>query len=516
MASDQDLELLRESEERMRFALDAGEMLAWNWDIPAGQVHISEGSLAKRMGVASCSAAEARHLVDPEDLAAVKDVAAQALEGKGMFELEFRLVTPGAGIRWGDVRAEVRRDAEGRPAQVVGVFIDITVRKEAETELRQAKETAEAANRAKDQFLATLSHELRTPLAPVLAIVSALEVEERARGIRDELAKIRRNVELEARLIDDLLDLTRVARGKLELHPEVTDVRKVVEHTIHICCESEVAAGRLRVVTGFEAADHRIWADPSRITQVLWNLLNNAAKFTPAGGEITVRTWSEPGPVLALEVADTGVGIEPEVLPQIFDAFEQVHARSRRSGGLGLGLAISRAIAGMHGGELTARSEGSGRGAAFTLRLPVGALPVAAEAPEPKPEARSVRPLSILLIEDHADTAAALADLLSLLGHRVVTAASVAEGLSAAKETVEGGGLDLVVSDLGLPDGSGTDLMREISSRYGLPGIALSGYGMEEDVRQSLEAGFRRHLTKPVSLQLLKTAIREVAGPDPA
>jgi signal transduction histidine kinase/CheY-like chemotaxis protein len=389
----------------------------------------------------------------------------------------------------------------------------------AEAELRRAMAVAEEASEAKDRFLATLSHELRTPLTPVLAIVSRLEEDERARGFKDDLARIRRNVELEARLIDDLLDLTRVARGKLELHPEVADARRMVEHTLQICCEQATASGRLRVVTDLAAGDHRIWADPSRITQILWNLLNNAAKFTPDGGTITVRSWREEGPTLVLEVGDTGIGIEPGLLPHIFGAFEQVHARSRRIGGLGLGLAISRAIAEMHGGSLTGRSEGRDRGATFTLRLPVGTLPRVEEpappaagpqAPEPGPAARAS--LAILLVEDHADTAEAMADLLGLLGHRVITAGSVAEGLAAAERAWTNGGLDVVVSDLGLPDGSGVDLMRELSLRYGLPGIALSGYGMEDDIRQSLEAGFSKHLTKPVNPQSLKAALQEVAG----
>jgi CheY-like chemotaxis protein len=289
-----------------------------------------------------------------------------------------------------------------------------------------------------------------------------------------------------------------------------------VEHTLHICCEEVVSAGRLRVVTELDPGDHRIWADPSRVTQVLWNLLNNAAKFTPAGGTITVRSWREEGPTLVLEVEDTGVGIEPDLLPHIFEAFEQAHVRSRRIGGLGLGLAISRAIVEMHGGSLAARSEGTGRGSAFTLRLPMGALPMAEEKPEAvkasEPGLQASDTLSILLVEDHADTADAMAEFLGLLGHQVTTASSVAEGLAAAEKACRDGGLDLVISDLGLPDGSGVDLMRELSSRYKLPGIALSGYGMEEDVRQSLEAGFRQHLTKPVNLHSLKKALQEVGG----
>ena len=391
---------------------------------------------------------------------------------------------------------------------------DIGERRRTEMELRQAKEAAEAASRAKDQFLATLSHELRTPLTPVLVLTSSLTSDESLPPeLRRPLDLIRRNVELEARLIDDLLDLTRITRGKLDLRLEVTDVRKVIEHTLEICCEREVADGRLRVVTELAPEDHRLWADPSRLTQVLWNLLNNAVKFTPVGGTVTVRSWRE-GERLVVQVADTGVGIDPEALPHVFDAFEQGRTRSpRRTGGLGLGLAISKAIAGMHGGTLTAASGGRGQGATFTLSMPsslpkrTGEIPIVQASPPPNPKSK-IQNLRILLVEDHADTAEAMVDLLALLGHRITTAASVAEALAAAGTS---DGFDLVVSDLGLPDGSGLDLMRELSGRHGLRGIALSGYGMEEDVRQSLEAGFLKHLTKPVSLPALEASLQEVA-----
>jgi signal transduction histidine kinase/ActR/RegA family two-component response regulator len=377
---------------------------------------------------------------------------------------------------------------------------------------REARAEAEAANEAKDRFLATLSHELRTPLTPVLAIASGLAADELIPpGARRQLETILRNVELEARLIDDLLDLTRIARGKLDLRQEVTDLRKVVEHTIEISCAREVAAGRLRVVTELAAEDHRLWADPSRLTQVLWNLLNNAVKFTPAGGTITVRSALEPER-LVLQVSDTGAGLDPEAMPYIFNAFEQGRIRGpRRTGGLGLGLAISKAIAEMHGGTLSAASEGHGHGATFTLVLPRGRdLPAAAEAPRTEGESEDLKSavpsLRILLVEDHADTAEAMAELLRLLGHEVTVAGDVATALAAGEAAASRGALDLLVSDLGLPDGSGLDVMRALA-RFGVPGIALSGYGMEEDVRRSHEAGFSRHLTKPVGLPALESAI---------
>jgi two-component system CheB/CheR fusion protein len=409
------------------------------------------------------------------------------------------------------------------PGGVLGCVLtltDITARRMAELEVDRARREAEAANQAKDHFLATLSHELRTPLTPVLAVISGLQEDARLpKDVRQHLAMVRRNVELEARLIDDMLDLTRVARGKLELHRETADLRQVIDHALQTA-SGDLLAKRLRLVLDLDAGDHALSADTPRLIQVFWNLFSNAVKFTPQDGAITVRSWSEEsatGPHLVVEVADTGIGIEADVLVDIFEAFQQgEQAITRRYGGLGLGLAISKAIVELHGGRLDARSEGAGQGSVFSVRLPVGDVR-SRPAPEPavaanagtdaaEPETAELR---ILLVEDHADTAAAMAELLREMGHRVTVAHSVATGLAAAEAS--SGGIDLVLSDLGLPDGTGLDLMSELHGRYGVKGIALSGYGMEDDVRRSLEAGFERHLTKPVNLQALQSAIQETA-----
>jgi len=382
---------------------------------------------------------------------------------------------------------------------------------------QKRSEKIEAMNEAKDRFLATLSHELRTPLTPVLAVISSLEASDRLPDeLRGEIAMVRRNIELEARLIDDLLDVTRISRGKLELQYQEVDLRQVIEHAIQTSCGEEAAAGRLRIVAEL-AGDQRLWADAPRLTQVFWNLLSNAVKFTQEGGTITVRSWTEDSCWLVVEVSDTGIGIEPELLPRMFDAFEQGDLRvaNRVGAGLGLGLAISHAIVEFHGGTLEAHSDGPGRGATFRVRLPLTPVPagaVAATREPSRPVAERSRPLRILLVEDHADTAEALAELLGVLGHEVTVALTVAAGLAAAEEIQgrEPQGIDLVVSDLGLPDGSGLDLMRELALRYGLHGIALSGYGMEEDLRRGQEAGFERHLTKPVNFEALQAVLREV------
>jgi signal transduction histidine kinase len=377
-----------------------------------------------------------------------------------------------------------------------------------------ARAQAETASQAKDRFMATLSHELRTPLTPVLAVLARLESPSDAvpPTVREGLAMIRRNVELEARLIDDLLDLTRISQGKLELRRGPTDLRQVLAHALE--ASARPGAAGPQVVMELAEGDLRVWADAPRLTQVFWNLISNARKFTPAEGLIRIRAWREEGELVA-EVADNGPGIEPELLPRIFDAFQQgQRAITRRFGGLGLGLAISERIVALHGGRITAASEGRGRGATFTVRLPAGAVPPkpAPSFPEAGPRTAPERPLHILLVEDHADTAEAMADLLRMTGREVTVAGSVAEGLAAVRNRHHNGRINLVLSDIGLPDGSGLDLMAELSRRYGLPGIALTGYGMDEDVARSREAGFTCHLTKPVSLEQLETAIRQVAG----
>jgi signal transduction histidine kinase/CheY-like chemotaxis protein len=372
---------------------------------------------------------------------------------------------------------------------------------------RSARAEAEQANHAKDHFLAMLSHELRTPLTPVLLGTTLLEGNaELPQDVREQAQMIRRNVELEARLIDDLLDLTRIARGKLELNLTPTDVHGVLRRAVEICCAER--AGDL--VLELNAAQHHVLGDAARLQQLFWNLVNNAVKFTPEGRPITIRSRNVgQANAIEIEVSDTGVGIEPKFLPKLFDAFEQGDAtRARTFGGLGLGLAISKSLAEAHGGKVTADSAGRDAGATFTVRLPI-----IAEAPrreiEPVPAKPSVQKQAharILLVEDHEDTLQVMMMLLKRNGHEVTTASTVKGALSAAHDKQ----FDLVISDLGLPDGPGYELMRVLRAKNHLRGIALSGYGMSEDVELSREAGFAEHLVKPVDLRKLEEAMARV------
>jgi nitrogen-specific signal transduction histidine kinase/CheY-like chemotaxis protein len=389
-------------------------------------------------------------------------------------------------------------------------------RKRAEEAMREAKREAEEANHAKTQFLAVLSHELRTPLNPILLAVTAmLERPEEPEQLQTTLQMIRQNVNLQARLIDDLLDVMRIVRGKMPLHWEVADGHRLIDQAIQIC-RSEILGKELRIEVDLAAGEHHVNADPARLQQVFWNLIKNAVKFTPGGGLITIRTRNEDNGHaregrLVVELSDTGIGIEPEVLPTIFDPFQQGETTiTRKYGGLGLGLAICRGIVEAHGGTLIVESEGKDRGATF--RVVLKALPRSAVegdlAPDtgvPEPEAPPPSSLRILVVEDEPATRRLMARLLSGLGHTVMTAGTIATAL-------EVGEYDLIVSDIGLPDGSGLDLMRRVVSRRGpVPAIALTGYGMEEDIRRSQEAGFTAHLTKPIDFAKLEAMIRQVA-----
>ncbi|WP_437971581.1 PAS domain S-box protein [Sorangium sp. So ce260] len=446
----------------------------------------------------------------PEDASTVAERYERLLRGEiSDFALENRYVTRDARRLWASTTVTAIRDAGGRIAHTMAVVQDITRRKQVEADLITAREAAEHANRTKDQFLAVLSHELRTPLTPVVTAASRLlRRDDLADDVRRGVEMIQRNAELEARLIDDLLDLTRVVRGKLELVTQTVAARVVLEHAMEICAD-EIDAKSIRLTLDVAPGEHWVAADVARLEQVVWNLLKNAVKFSYPGSQIELRCYHE-GAQVVIEVRDQGVGIEPDVLPRIFDAFEQGNAdTTRHFGGLGLGLAISRAIVQLHGGTITASSPGRGAGATFRVLLPAAKPPAAATPAQAKAAGTAAprRALRILLVEDHEDTAEMMSELLTLTGHTV----RIARSVRSALDLVGAEAFDLLVSDLGLPDGSGTDLIASIrSGGHELKAIALSGYGMEEDRRKTIRAGFLEHLIKPVSFRDLDAAIQRV------
>jgi signal transduction histidine kinase len=364
------------------------------------------------------------------------------------------------------------------------------------------------SNLAKDQFLAMLSHELRTPLTPVLASALALENEpELPKDIHESLQMIRRNVELEARLIDDLLDLTRIDRGKVQLNFEIVDAHTLLQNALEIC-QPEIDRKHLRPSLNLSATRVHMRADPARLQQIFWNLINNAVKFTSRDGQITITTSNDLDGQLRVEIADTGMGIEPETLPKIFVAFEQ--GGRTQLGGLGLGLAISKTLVEAHKGTIIAQSAGRNKGSKFVLVFPTCERAEAQIALPLSPRFAERQPMRILLVEDHEDTNRSLTNLLRRRGYHVQSALTFQSAVElGAKER-----FDVLISDLGLPDGSGIDLIQNLASKPRL-GIALTGFGMEQDVRRSREVGFQHHLVKPIDLNKLDSLIQEGAAPLP-
>jgi CheY-like chemotaxis protein len=334
-------------------------------------------------------------------------------------------------------------------------------------------------------------------------------------AVREQLGMIERNVALEARLIDDLLDLTRVTRGKLTLRAEPCDAHSLLGHVIEMVRE-EAAAKRLEVSLDLAARHSMLNGDSARLQQVFWNLLRNAVKFTPEGGHIRVRSYErlrenggDSAQSVCVEVSDDGVGFSPAATERIFEPFEQgVAANDQRFPGLGLGLAIARAIVDLHGGRIHAESNGIGTGATFAVELPVADVQTrrassnSAVVSEPGIDP----PMRLLLVEDDQQTLQVLARLLSRAGHIITSATST----SAAREEAARQTFDAVISDVGLPDGTGVELMEYLQSAHGLRGIALSGYGMEEDVQRSTRAGFAAHLVKPIDVNELRRALRRL------
>lgn len=388
-----------------------------------------------------------------------------------------------------------------------GVDRDITPRKKAEEAAQRALQAVEEANRAKDRFLAVLSHELRTPLTPILSTVDLLEQTLLPPEVEQHLKVVRRNVEMEARLVDDLLDLNRINQGKIELHLVTLDAHTELQN-VRQMCQGEVDAKHLHLEVHEGAHNPWVRADVIRFHQVLWNILRNSIKFTPADGTITITTANPSPTQLTITFTDTGVGIEPDAISRIFNAFEQGGSRiTREFGGLGLGLAITKSIMELHGGHVTAQSEGKGKGATFQLDFPTAEAPAAAAAPPcpVKPQRVSHR---ILFVDDDIDTLAVMARLLSRRGYAVRTASTVAEAIKLAKAEP----CDLIISDIGLPDGSGVDILRQLQDQRPIKAIAFSGYGMEADISRSLAAGFARHLTKPLDIDKLVEHIQSVMG----
>jgi PAS domain S-box-containing protein len=411
--------------------------------------------------------------------------------------------------------------ADGRPGLLTAV-IDISERKRLERERHEAEEARDKLTRdreiararadAKDHFFATLSHELRTPLTPIMAMLSDNQLVAMApQPLQGALRTMRRNLDLEVRLIDDLLDVTRIARDRLVLAKERVNLHDMLQDVVEML-DHEIRQRGIHVITSLGAATFWVIGDPTRLRQVFWNLLGNAIKFSQPEGRVTVTTAAGPAGFIRVSISDTGIGMEDSVVRSINGPGDSpTGIPTSASSGLGLGLAICRGVITAHGGSLRAMSAGRERGSTFVVEIPFAAHLEQWDPPTMRVErsqGQIVRPRRILLVEDHQDSADTLSQLLAFHDYEV----SVARTMQEAIEVADHGLFDLLISDIRLPDGNGLDLMRRLRSNRPIRGIAISGFGTEQDLRRSREAGYETHLTKPVDFNVLLGAIERIGA----
>jgi PAS domain S-box-containing protein len=488
---------LLDHEQRLRLALEAASVGTWEHVPSTHATFWDERSKAIFGYGAQDDLSFERYVtaLHPDDKDYVFSGITKASDpSKGECSLEYRIQRPDGAARWVEAHGRCVF-SDGVPQRIHGTLVDITSRKQAEEAIREAA-------RRKDEFLAVLGHELRNPLAPIRTALELMRLRSPDHSVR-EREVIERQIQHMMRLVDDLLDLARISRGSLTLRREPRDLATVVASAAEIASpllEQRQHRLELDVATGLT-----VDVDPVRFTQVVANLLTNAAKFTPRGGLITVRARLQ-GEEITLEIADTGIGIDARDLERIFEPFVQAGARHDSAhGGLGLGLSLVRDLVSLHGGRVTAFSEGAGRGSSFMVHLPLGAQ----RATEARAD-QSVRPRTsgrrILVVDDNVDAAEMLAIVLGELGHQVRIAHDGPSALAVAAELEP----EIAVLDLGLPVMDGYELASRLLDAYGAGGIrlvAITGYGQVEDRQRTRDAGFHAHLVKPVELKDLETAL---------
>ena len=491
---------LTTSLQRLDLAQQAGHIGVFDWEVQSGRLMWTEEEhrlFGLKPGTFAGTIEAWAERVLPEDAERMKEEISAAMNARApQMTFAFRIVTPAGAQRWIEGAARFTYDERGKPLRMVGVNVDVTDRKEAENALR-------AADRRKSEFLAMLSHELRNPLA---AISNALELcstaEPDAATFEWSRIVMRRQVTHLTRLVDDLLDVTRITSGKIQLRMQRVDCADILDSSISGLRLLFAERGQ-EVVPSYTRGALCVDGDPTRLEQVIVNLLTNAAKYTQRGGKIWVNAALENGEVV-ISIRDNGLGIDPAVIAEMFDLFAQGQRSIARSeGGLGLGLTISRTLVEMHGGQITARSGGEGQGSEFIVRLPAAAGAAPADAPSHAPQNGEYRAARVLVVDDHVDTALSLARLLRARGHVV----EIVHDGNAALDAGASFRPDVVLLDLGLPGMDGYAVAENLRRRESAPRptiIAISGYGQEEDRRRSSEVGIDHHLVKPVSFAQLE------------
>jgi PAS domain S-box-containing protein len=496
-------EALRESELRLRQMADAMPQLVWTAE-PDGTVdYYNERTSGfagfERRANGSWTWASVLH---PDDVAATAAAWAQALASGSEYEISHRVQGADGRYRWYLSRAVPARDAAGRIVKWYGTATDIDGQKRAEDALKEG-------DRRKNEFLAVLSHELRNPLAPIQYSAYLLGRAEPG-GQQSERARqvIERQVHHLTRLIDDLLDVTRIASGKIHLQTDRVDLGDLVRRTAEDH-RSVFASEGVALHVSLEASPLFVIGDATRIAQAVGNLLGNAAKFTSRGGKVSLTLASE-GTNAVIRVRDDGAGIRPELLDRVFDPFTQAEQTLDRSrGGLGLGLALVKGLVEMHGGRVEVHSAGEGEGAEFSAWLPLTAGPAEVAGPQAR---RTSKKRRVLVIEDNIDVAESLRDVLVTIGHEVAIAVSGPEGLEEAHRIRP----DVILCDIGLPGFDGYEVARRMRADPALHAVglvALSGYALPEDVERSKRAGFDRHVAKPPGIDVLEAALADLGDP---
>jgi signal transduction histidine kinase/CheY-like chemotaxis protein len=485
---------VRGSEERFRALVSASSDVVYRMSADWSEMRQLRGEGAFLAATDAPTTNWLEKYIHPDDQRRVKDAIGEAIRSRSTFELEHRVLRLDGSVGWTYSRAIPVKDASGAIVEWFGAASDITDRKRAELALEEANTRLRESDRNKDEFLGMLSHELRNPLAPIRNSVYVLErADPKSEQAMRARSVIQRQTEHLTRIVDDLLDVNRIARGKIELRLERVDLRDVVRRTAEDL-RSVIESGGVTFRVDVPDEKVLVAADVTRLAQVVGNLLQNAAKFTRRGDTVTVSVRAADG-AEEISVRDTGAGIDATLLPDMFQPFVQgERTLARTQGGLGLGLALVKGITELHGGTVRAESAGRGKGAEFVVRLPVVPAGVTRERQHPGPELTNER-RKVLVVEDSVDAAESLADLVTMLGHDV----EVAYDGPSAIEKAGANPPDVVLCDIGLPGMSGYEVAKALRAKgaTGIQLVAVSGYAQPEDLEAALEAGFDRHIAKP-------------------